>query len=728
MNRYTLRLYRSKRCNMHCGYCNIDYSNINEELTNDDIINFISDDRNYYNIDKRNLYLYGGEPTLIYDNEILSFFNKHFYNITMITNFMSEDDILRIVNLINHKVKFIVSLNDDSLILNNIKKYKDYILELHMVLTEHNIQDIIKYVSLANEIDKPIRITPENSSSDYEYDYEKLTETFTSIYNDKLEYNLLNYHDVRRGCLHKKYDECLNSNLVISNSGNLYSCEYYSDVYTYENDNPIGTIHSVKLNEYKPTAVDCDHCVSKDNANFNKSRIDNFDQWLKDFTINFDYQLTPKTVLLFLTEDCNLKCEYCFEKDKKNTHKKMSISTIKKYVDFAWFSSSADNPINLLMFGGEPTLCLDSVEFIRLHYLDLLRNSHHNGALTFTINTNLVLMNDEVVETLAKFAETVKYFDISVSLDGCRETQNRRLPNSYNMVLNNVKLLRSKLNLREADQTRVGDGVTISKSSTIMYDDYEYIYDSVESMINELDIFDMFTIGYATDCYDDQSDEVIGENMYKCWKVIDSILNNNQIINTDYGEIIKSYLAPINIRDYVGEPHPDCGVLKGYFVVKANGTLLPCHSCFGLDNETPIPTHDISDTDGKLHIKYGTTEYHFYNGFIKEFKNGYVDVVVDGSGVNCKDCNYFNLCKCIKHSRVKSTSTFVRKVEDCMRNLKQAEIFLEFVKVDHERELKELQELEYKKMTQLDSSMSQLCDTQKTIIDVIDIMTGDNNE
>lgn len=726
MNRYTLRLYKSKECNLSCNYCNVDYSNVNKRLSNDDVKNFILDDRNYYNIDKTNIYLYGGEPTIIYDNDILDFLSKHFYSITMISNFYDSVNIKRIIDVLGNKVKFIVSLNDNQDVINNVNTYKDYVSELHMVLTKYNLYKIKEYTKLAIDLDKMLRITPENSNEEYMFDYNELTNIFTDIYRRKWEYNLLNYHDVRRDSPHKNYDECLKTNIVLSNSGNIYSCEYFSDVYLYDNNAPIGLISEFKLDSYIPQITKCDHCLSKDGAKYNKSRVDEFSEWFSNFTKTFDYRLTPNILVLFLTEDCNLKCEYCFEGDKKNTHKKMSADTIRKYMDFAWKSSSYDNPVNILMFGGEPTLCLDSIKLIRDHYQTIKSKSNHNGAITFTINTNLVNMSNAVLDELVEFANIVKFFDISVSLDGCKQMQDRRLCNSYDKVIDNVKRLREALKLGDPNPLVVGDGITITKSSTMMTCDYDFIYDSVINMIDERFIFDDFTIGYAVDC-DNGSNEEFAKNMYKCWKVIHDILNTSSLLDSEIGNMVKKYLNYINYMSYLDNKDVDCGASSYYLTVKTDGSIIPCHSCFGLNNKCDIPTCAVSD-DGLIHIKYGTTEYHFYNGFLNEFKRKYLKIVtgVDNE-VDCSQCNYSSLCVCVKQMSIVGTSIFKRSVSDCMRTLKQAEIFLEFVKIDHEKELSELQEIEFQKMTSLDQAMQKLCSTQETIMTIASILTGESN-
>lgn len=75
-----------------------------------------------------------------------------------------------------------------------------------------------------------------------------------------------------------------------------------------------------------------------------------------------------KTVLLTLTEACNLNCTYCYQ-DHKTSHK-MSFEIAKNAILRAFKMSPYHDEIEFDLFGGEPFLCFDLikeiVEWIRL--------------------------------------------------------------------------------------------------------------------------------------------------------------------------------------------------------------------------------------------------------------------------------------------------------------------------------------------------------------------------
>lgn len=62
-----------------------------------------------------------------------------------------------------------------------------------------------------------------------------------------------------------------------------------------------------------------------------------------------------RTLMVYLTEDCNLRCTYCFVKKKKRS---MSSEVARKTVDFFLSPavSGSERDLQVNFFGGEPLL------------------------------------------------------------------------------------------------------------------------------------------------------------------------------------------------------------------------------------------------------------------------------------------------------------------------------------------------------------------------------------
>lgn len=109
-------------------------------------------------------------------------------------------------------------------------------------------------------------------------------------------------------------------------------------------------------------------------------------------------------VCLNLTDSCNLACKYCFVQQKPHF---MSLETAKKSVDFmvnnlkqATKLGYGQEKVHLTFFGGEPTLCFDTIivpltTYIKNNYPDLFDlNMTTNGTLLNEERINFLKDND----------------------------------------------------------------------------------------------------------------------------------------------------------------------------------------------------------------------------------------------------------------------------------------------------------------------------------------------
>ena len=72
---------------------------------------------------------------------------------------------------------------------------------------------------------------------------------------------------------------------------------------------------------------------------------------LSNFTYNFDVYSRPSSMLLGLTDNCNLACSYCFVKQKPL---EMTYEIAEKSVEWLLSNHSNDSTPLVTFFGGEP--------------------------------------------------------------------------------------------------------------------------------------------------------------------------------------------------------------------------------------------------------------------------------------------------------------------------------------------------------------------------------------
>jgi radical SAM protein with 4Fe4S-binding SPASM domain len=135
-------------------------------------------------------------------------------------------------------------------------------------------------------------------------------------------------------------------------------------------------------------------------------------------------------VMLTITEDCNLRCRYCYEENK--THNKvMNIETAKQVVTQYMQTKSDLNAIEFEFFGGEPLL---NFALIR-ELVDWFHLSSWNKKHLFFIATNGTILTPEIKTWLLENKECVW---VGVSLDGNKTAHDINRSNSYDQVFENL--------------------------------------------------------------------------------------------------------------------------------------------------------------------------------------------------------------------------------------------------------------------------------------------------
>lgn len=134
-------------------------------------------------------------------------------------------------------------------------------------------------------------------------------------------------------------------------------------------------------------------------------------------------QTVVKALCLHIAHDCNLACKYCFaeEGEYHGRRELMSFEVGKKALDF--LVKNSGNRVNLEVdfFGGEPLMNWEVVKQLVEYGRSL--EKPYNKKFRFTLTTNGVLLNDEIMEYLNK-----EMSNVVISLDGRKEVNDRMRP------------------------------------------------------------------------------------------------------------------------------------------------------------------------------------------------------------------------------------------------------------------------------------------------------------
>ena len=161
----------------------------------------------------------------------------------------------------------------------------------------------------------------------------------------------------------------------------------------------------------------------------------------KDVIIDFKKRKTVvKALCLHIAHDCNLACRYCFaeEGEYKGRRALMSAEVGKKALDFLVENSGNRRNLEVDFFGGEPLMNFDVVKEIVAYGRSL--EETHDKKFRFTLTTNGVLLNDDIMEFANK-----EMGNIVLSIDGRKEINDLMRPtrnghgSSYDIIMPKFK-------------------------------------------------------------------------------------------------------------------------------------------------------------------------------------------------------------------------------------------------------------------------------------------------
>jgi uncharacterized protein len=160
----------------------------------------------------------------------------------------------------------------------------------------------------------------------------------------------------------------------------------------------------------------------------------------KDYVFDFkNRQTVVKALCLHVTHDCNLACKYCFAQEGEYHGQRglMSLEVGRAALDFLVRSSGNRVQLEVDFFGGEPLMNWDVVKELVAYGRSL--EAPNGKKFRFTLTTNGVLLNDEVMEFANREMSNMVF-----SLDGRKKVQDRMRPfrngkGSYDLLVPKIR-------------------------------------------------------------------------------------------------------------------------------------------------------------------------------------------------------------------------------------------------------------------------------------------------
>lgn len=275
-----------------------------------------------------------------------------------------------------------------------------------------------------------------------------------------------------------------------------------------------------------------------------------------------------QTLVLNLTNQCNLSCQYCYEygADKIATPdgkpKFMDFETAKSSVDFLAQQSAARRHAHITFFGGETLMNFPLLQRV-VHYAKG-RFSEQARAIDFSLTTNATLLTPAIIKFLSD-----ESIGVTVSMDGPKDMHDRLRVfangrGSYDIVEPRVRAL------IENHRTRpITARVTLTSGAT----DVVRIFRHLKSDLG------FHEVGFAP--VTTKPDHLYAINE----PGMDGVLDQFQVLAEEYlqyalrGEMhgfsnVSDTLA--ELHQGVNKSHP-CGAGLGLVGVGPSGDIAPCH-------------------------------------------------------------------------------------------------------------------------------------------------------
>ena len=325
---------------------------------------------------------------------------------------------------------------------------------------------------------------------------------------------------------------------------------------------------------------------------------------------------------LNVTNQCNLRCTYCFT---EHNPRNMSLQTAKDAIMYLCKQmDNADNKRGLTVnfFGGEPMLRFEEVIKPLVEWAeDLGLTSPKAYNIRFGMTTNGTLLNEERIKWIKEHN-----LGMLLSIDGDKETQDSNRPclnkdqSSFELIEKNLPLL-----LEHYPNLTFRSTVTPASAGKLFEN---YIF------ARNYGFNSYFVIPNVYEKWEKQDIVTLLSEMGNiCWTIYKDIQNNQSPLNfSEVAYALQNAIGPEKEAPGIYETISRCGIGTNSIGIGTDGTIWGCqeHSTLTEDIFTIGNIYDGIDPDKHLRLlQEYTKEDHCY---CKENPD------------RCKTCAYYRLC------------------------------------------------------------------------------------
>lgn len=362
-----------------------------------------------------------------------------------------------------------------------------------------------------------------------------------------------------------------------------------------------------------------------------------------------------KTLMLEITEQCNLRCTYCvydesYSSNRDHGFSSISEDTAKNAID-NFILRAGGSDAYIVFYGGEPLLEFEMIKELTEYAKNIAQNKIH-----FSLTTNATQLTNEKIDFLI-----MNDFLITISIDG-----NQAIHDKYRLTSNGHGTFEKIMN---------NIGSIKTKNKTFFHEKI-----NINCVINKID-----DISDLNQFFDNESFNL--QNIRFSHQIQKNSELNTQIVQKFTKEHVLSlirnekfkkspveyqYFSPtirkIIYRDIKEESYqasPKCTPFSNRTFVRTNGKVQFCER---------IENVGISESDPKILVETARLFQQQYYEFVKN---------------DCENCFAFNFCEMCYASFVQNNKldlqTFKNKCETFRNDVKLSlEIYIELMENDEE--------------------------------------------
>lgn len=298
---------------------------------------------------------------------------------------------------------------------------------------------------------------------------------------------------------------------------------------------------------------------------------------MNNFFIKPQMQTAADDITFVITDECNLRCKYCYEKDKQSKY--MTIETAKKAADY--FIDIWQNRYDEVVFdfiGGEPFVMPDLLEELLTYIEERMRKQTKWKRYVFSFSTNGVCFDDEKVCNLIE--KHHEHMSVGISLDGCKTIHDYNRSNSFDALMEGFPYWRKQF-------------WWCSTKSTLNHESIPYVFESIK-FLHSLCMKHMYMNTVSEDVWQDGDDKLFYDQLIKS---ADYILDNKL-----YKE---KYISLFDLGTMMDIEHQSnwCGCGSCMIAVDYKGNLFPCMRFKTLSKMEPLSIGNIFIDNGKIDYK-----------------------------------------------------------------------------------------------------------------------------